>query len=108
MSEEADGLKNKLDKRRYTGSYRSLKLPNPHLIDFSSNDYLGLAQNSRLKEEILKRYTANSNSKNGATGSRLITGTTGLIEETERQLAKHFGSENGLVFSLLLLGASKR
>lgn len=88
-----------LDKRRSAGNYRSLRSPATDLIDFSSNDYLGLAQNGRLKEEIIHRYKARLNTKNGATGSRLMTGTTDFIMETERQLAAHFGSESGLIFS---------
>ena len=88
-----------LDKRRSAGNYRSLRSPANDLIDFSSNDYLGLAQNGLLKEEIIQRYKARLNTRNGATGSRLMTGTTDLIIETERQLARHFGSESGLIFS---------
>ena len=88
-----------LDKRRSAGNYRSLRSPATELIDFSSNDYLGLAQNGLLKEEIIHRYKARLNTRNGATGSRLMTGTTDFIMETERQLAGHFGSESGLIFS---------
>ena len=99
MSEEKDQLRHKLNKRQSLDSYRSLTLPDPSLIDFSSNDYLGLSRSQELKSEILAAYADMAMAKNGSTGSRLITGTSKLILETEQALARHFHSSSGLVFS---------
>ena len=99
MSAEEDGLRQKLNKRQAQDSYRSLSLPNPALIDFSSNDYLGLARSPELKNQILSTYAQVTEAKNGSTGSRLITGTSQLTADTEQRLARFFGSAAGLVFS---------
>ncbi|MGL6236569.1 MAG: 8-amino-7-oxononanoate synthase [Segniliparus sp.] len=68
----------------------------PDLLDFASNDYLGLAQDPRVLEGAvlaLREFGA------GSTGSRLVTGTTELHEALERQLAAFVGTAAALVFS---------
>lgn len=65
------------------------------LIDFSSNDYLGLAQDTRLMQaaiEAMGRWGV------GATGSRLMSGDTGLHHELEAKLAAFKGTEAALLF----------
>ena len=99
MNEEEDALSRKLKQRSATDSYRSLTVNSTELVDFSSNDYLGLSQNELLQNRILQTYQARTVRKNGATGSRLLTGTSQLILETESALARTFCSENGLIFS---------
>ncbi len=91
-------LKSLLEKRRQTDALRTLKITSPDLIDFSSNDYLGLARNSSLKSEILKVSQSRSLTT-GSTGSRLITGNNSLIEETENYLAQFFSQEASTVLS---------
>lgn len=66
------------------------------LLDFASNDYLGLSQDPRVLDGAtlaLKEFGA------GSTASRLVTGTTELHEALEGNLAAFFGSEAALVFS---------
>ncbi|MBP7831190.1 MAG: 8-amino-7-oxononanoate synthase [Kiritimatiellae bacterium] len=65
------------------------------LLNFSSNDYLGLARHPRVVESAAKalhEYGA------GATASRLVTGTLPLHEELERRLAEFKGYPAALVF----------
>jgi 8-amino-7-oxononanoate synthase len=92
-------LEEALSKRRAEDSLRSLKNIDPSLIDFSSNDYLGLARSSELSENIKQKINSISEFKNGATGSRLLTGNYSLIETAEHQLAKVFNAEATLIFS---------
>jgi 8-amino-7-oxononanoate synthase len=64
--------------------------------DFSSNDYLCLAQRGDLIEaghECAKKYGA------GATGSRLLSGNLDCFEELESQVAQFKNAEAALVFS---------
>ncbi|MFI2618233.1 8-amino-7-oxononanoate synthase [Streptomyces sp. NPDC018584] len=66
------------------------------LLDLASNDYLGLTRHPEVTEgaaEAARRWGG------GATGSRLVTGSTELHAELERELADFCGSEAALVFS---------
>jgi len=99
LNRKEDDLDQKLNKRRLANGYRSLRLSNAELIDFSSNDYLGLARSSELQKLILEAYQQRSHTKNGSTGSRLLTGTTALLLETEARFALKFKAPAGLIFS---------
>ncbi len=81
-------IENKLRKREKTGNLRTLKVID-NLIDFSSNDYLGLAQSQKFIHEC-KRI--------GSTGSRLLTGNSRYVEALEKKIAKFHGYEAGLIF----------
>ncbi|GGN51902.1 8-amino-7-oxononanoate synthase [Streptomyces albiflavescens] len=84
--------------RRRAGLVRTLR-PRPAdspLLDLASNDYLGLARHpeiTRAAADAARRWGG------GATGSRLVTGTTELHGELERELADFCGFESALVFS---------
>ena len=66
------------------------------LLDFSSNDYLGLAQHSLLKQRAIE-WTERHGT--GAGASRLVTGTSPLHVAVERKLAAFKGSEAALIFA---------
>jgi glycine C-acetyltransferase/8-amino-7-oxononanoate synthase len=66
------------------------------LINFSSNDYLGLANDPRLREAAIG---AIGDFGAGAGASRLISGTQSLHLRLERALAKWKGAESALCFS---------
>ncbi|MFJ3025343.1 8-amino-7-oxononanoate synthase [Streptomyces tendae] len=84
--------------RREAGLVRVLR-PRPAaspLLDLASNDYLGLARHPEVVEGAA---AAARTWGGGATGSRLVTGTTALHAELERELAGFCGFEAALVFS---------
>ncbi|GGQ74561.1 8-amino-7-oxononanoate synthase [Streptomyces althioticus] len=84
--------------RRTAGLVRTLR-PRPAdtpLLDLASNDYLGLARHPEVTEGAAR---AARTWGGGATGSRLVTGTTELHTELERELAEFCGFEAALVFS---------
>ncbi|MEU0577165.1 8-amino-7-oxononanoate synthase [Streptomyces griseoincarnatus] len=84
--------------RRRAGLVRTLR-PRPAdtpLLDLASNDYLGLARHPEVVEGAARAARAWGG---GATGSRLVTGTTELHTELERELADFCGFEAALVFS---------
>ncbi|MEV5334223.1 8-amino-7-oxononanoate synthase [Streptomyces werraensis] len=84
--------------RRRAGLVRTLR-PRPAdtpLLDLASNDYLGLARHREVVEGAAR---AARTWGGGATGSRLVTGTTELHAELERELAEFCGFEAALVFS---------
>ncbi len=80
-------LKNRINKRKEEGTLRHL-VDLDHLIDFYSNDYLGV---SKIPFE--------STLSQGSTGSRLISGNSKYIEEVEQELASFFGFESGLFYT---------
>jgi 8-amino-7-oxononanoate synthase len=81
-------LKDKLIQRKEEGTLRSLSSFSG-MIDFQSNDYLGLAKVQVLSDET----------SFGATGSRLISGTSEIALETEQFIATYFNSPASLFFN---------
>lgn len=92
-------LQSRLAATKAKGSLRSLKIMDPALIDFTSNDYLGLARSKSIFEEIQSRLQLQSIHYNGSTGSRLLSGNTDAVEETEVELAHLFKSDEALIFN---------
>ncbi len=66
------------------------------LLDLASNDYLGLSRDSRVTSAAAY---ATLTWGAGATGSRLVTGSTTLHADLERALASFTASPAALVFS---------
>ena len=96
-----------LDQARTRGRFRHLRqiqrLPGarvsvmngPVLVDFSSNDYLGLSHHPALSvgaQDYLERFGA------GCGASRLVTGNLPAFEEIERKLARGKNTEAALLF----------
>jgi len=73
-----------------------VKYKNRVLLNFSSNDYLGLSQNNIIKRDtikIIKKYGIGSGS------SRLVSGNFDFHEKIESDLAKKKKSEAAIIFS---------
>jgi 8-amino-7-oxononanoate synthase len=97
----------RLDEIRRQGLYRELRrVDSPQsprivvngrtLLNFSSNDYLGLADHSVLKEAAIK---AVERFGSGSGASRLICGSLAPHHELETALAAFKGTESALTFS---------
>lgn len=100
-------IEEELEALRATALFRQLRvLDSPQqprvaaggreLLNFSSNDYLGLADSEAVKEALVRavaRWGA------GAGASRLVCGTLGPHEELEAALAQLKGTEAALTFS---------
>ena len=98
MKELPQKLQQKLEKRIAQDNFRQLSVAEER-IDFSSNDYLGWADNQAIKkkaEGILKKTSIN---RSGATGSRLLTGNHVLYEWAERKIAKIHHTPEALIFN---------
>ncbi len=85
-------------ERRASGLVRRLtpRTADSGLLDLASNDYLGLARDERVTSaaaRALRTWGA------GATGSRLVTGSTTLHRDLEDALAALIGAPRALVFS---------
>jgi 8-amino-7-oxononanoate synthase len=78
-----------LERRRRIGSLRTLTpFHTVDAIDFSSNDYLGLAQCSEQHEKVDKNYQSLPRHLLGSTGSRLLTGDSQYAQCLEQRLAR--------------------
>lgn len=97
MSDLSNHLAAKLKLRQEENSLRTLTYSND-LIDFTSNDYLGLARSQALFQRINERLSTLPH-QNGATGSRLLSGNSAYIQQVEQKLAKIFNSEAALIFN---------
>ena len=74
----------------------TVQLEGQEVINFASNDYLGLAGDNRL---IQAAISATKEFGTGSTGSRLLSGHRELHSELERAIASLKQTEDGLVFS---------
>lgn len=107
MTSSYDWLDSALQTLHKAGWHRSPRLitsaPGPTLdlegltlLNFSSNDYLGLASDPRLKAAAIEAIQARGT---GTTGSRLVTGSNPLHQELEYHLAQFKKTDDAIVFS---------
>ncbi|QDY75688.1 8-amino-7-oxononanoate synthase [Streptomyces qinzhouensis] len=93
-----DWLDEESARRERAGLTRTLRprSAGSALLDLAGNDYLGL---SRHPEVTAAAAAAAHRWGAGSTGSRLVTGSTALHADLERELAAHCGFEAGLVLA---------
>ena len=103
----ANFIESELDRLKEAGLYRTLRqiegdqgptlvLDGREVINFSSNNYLGIANHPALRaaaKAAIDRYGC------GSGASRLISGNMTLHEELERKIAEFKGTEAALVFN---------
>ncbi len=85
----------RLEKIESSGLMRKLLVKKPGMLEFSSNDYLGLANHPALKEasiKAIKRYGSS------VASSRLMCGNIQLHEDLETRLARLTRMEAALLF----------
>lgn len=87
-------IKTKLDEIEAKGLKR--KLTSPKGIDLSSNDYLGLAKDQRLKDAMIEAVKREGV---GSTASRLLRGERDCFREAEHRFAEWKGTESSLYFA---------
>jgi len=87
-------ITNRLAEKQKLGLLRSLSLPTD--IDFTGNDYLGLANHFEIAKTAADAYMKYGA---GSKGSRLLGGNNKVLEETEKWLADWKGSEATLIFN---------
>ena len=87
-----DFLEEKLNDRKQLNAFRTLRLSG-NMIDFCSNDHLGISKNNLINNYITPDL------KHGSTGSRLLSGNYSLVEETEKFIANFHDAESGLIFN---------
>lgn len=91
-------LADRLNYRQEAGLLRKLRTAD-NLVDFCSNDYLGLARSPELRAAIQQAHSDRTAARTGATGSRLLAGQTELANEVEQELALIYQTETALIFN---------
>lgn len=91
-------LEQKLEERKANNSLRQLACPN-NLVDFSSNDYLGFSNSETLFNATHQFLVENTITRNGATGSRLLSGNHQVYDKVESLLCEQHHSEAALIFN---------
>lgn len=92
-----DRLLHELTSRDREGTRRTL-VPFTSGVDLSSNDYLGIARRLAEPELLLSLAHELQTETLGATGSRLVTGTTAGHTTLEKSLATFHRAEAALLF----------
>jgi len=91
-----DRLNSELEERVKNNALRSLQIISDK-VDFSSNDYLGFAQDADLHKVIIAEISKLR--KFGSTGSRLLTGNHSLTEQLEKEVAIFHDADSALFFN---------
>jgi len=96
MDEEGirERISKELDALRDRSQFRTLETPPG--INLSSNDYLGLSTDPRLKQALVEAVARTE--LVGSTGSRLLSGNAPEWEELESEFASFAGTEAALYF----------
>jgi 8-amino-7-oxononanoate synthase len=69
------------------------------LVDFSSNDYMGLGHSPEMRTLLIEKMQESMRYPLGSTGSRLLDGNSSEHEQLEERLALHLGAECALLFN---------
>jgi 8-amino-7-oxononanoate synthase len=96
MKKQLERLSLELTKRKEKNAYRTLN-DHHHLIDFTSNDYFGIAHSKEFSE-----FTKNKTSQielNGSGGSRLLSGNFEITQNLEEFIANYHLADAALIFN---------
>ena len=101
MQQELQELEAKSNLRKLPGILhegRDVIVNGQRMLNLSSNDYLGLANDIELRRDFLETLTPETFLPTSSS-SRLLTGNFTACEQLEQHLATAFGTEAALVFN---------
>lgn len=90
--------KNKLQERTEQNALRELKIIHG-LVDFYSNDYIGLANDPELMKLVNMTISGQKEVLNGSTGSRLLSGNHIWARRCEYYLSEFYQSPEAILFN---------
>ncbi len=106
LNKKLSGLESDFRKRSLKniadikGNY--IEIDGEKYLNFSSNDYLGIANDIDIKKEFLDWLGKNAHSFTtnfSSSSSRLLSGNTTVYEKTEQTIADFYRKEVSLIFS---------
>ena len=98
---QLDDLKKQGNLRQFTANIqmgRDIQINNRSMLNLSSNDYLGLAVDERIREEFFD-LTPISEQRMSSSSSRLLTGNFPEYEQLEYTLSQLFENRSALLFN---------
>lgn len=101
MQQELQELKEKSNLRKLpaiTHEGRNVIVDGQRMLNLSSNDYLGLANDRKLRQEFRETLTTETFLPTSSS-SHLLTGNFSIYDRLEQQLADSFGTEAALTFN---------
>ena len=101
MQQELQELKEKSNLRKLpaiTHEGRNVIVDGQRMLNLYSNDYLGLANDRKLRQEFRETLTTETFLPTSSS-SRLLTGNFSIYDRLEQQLADSFGTEAALTFN---------
>lgn len=91
-----DGQLRQLPRLEHSGKW--IVRDGKTMLNMSSNDYLGLANDAQLREQFLQKYQQNLPHFTSSS-SRLLTGSFPIYDEFEQLLAQRFQRQAALLFN---------
>jgi 8-amino-7-oxononanoate synthase len=102
----AERFKNRLMLQRQTGLYREppevrirdgkyLDIEGRSVLNFASNDYLGLGVSEELRRRAVRNFERYGTS---SSSSRLVSGNYSIINKAEKEYASYFGYGDAIFF----------
>jgi len=99
-------VKDRLALQRQAGLYRDppeikrregkyIFVSDQKLLNFASNDYLGLGVSDELRNKVVRNF---KKYKTSSSSSRLVSGNYSVIAQAEKEYARYFGYEDALFF----------
>ena len=98
---QLDDLRKQGNLRQFTANIqmgRDIQINNRSMLNLSSNDYLGLAVDERIREEFFD-LTPISEQRMSSSSSRLLTGNFPEYEQLEQALSQLFENRSALLFN---------
>ena len=98
---QLDDLKKQGNLRQFTANIqmgRDIQINDRNMLNLSSNDYLGLAVDERLREEFFDLIPI-SEQRMSSSSSRLLTGNFPEYEQLEQALSQLFENRSALLFN---------
>lgn len=100
-AEELDQLRQQGNFRQFRSNQqqgKTIEIQQQQMLNLSSNDYLGLASDLRLREQFFDE-TPNAQRVMSASSSRLLTGNFSAYEQLEARLMQLFHGRAALLFN---------
>lgn len=91
-------MERRLNKLKTQNKFRILPTEK-NLVDFSSNDYLGLSQEGSVSKAVNECQSGQFSERFGATGSRLLNGNSKAILLLEEKIRECHNSPTALLFN---------